>query len=121
VGGGRRLLPQRRRHAGGDFRFRVNVLPGDVDRSGGRVNSVDLLQVRRRQGTSAASAAGVSSSRGYSVFCDVNGNGAVSPVDMALVRSRLQTRLPAGEPTVPESSTTASITRDLFSVRAITA
>jgi len=119
--GGTDTFPSGDGTAGGDFRFRVNVLPGDVDRSGGRVNSVDLLQVRRRQGASTASAPGASSSRGYSVFCDVNGNGAVSPVDMALVRSRLQTRLPAGEPTVPTSPATASITRDLFSVRAILA
>ena len=77
--------------------------------------------MRRRQGTGTASASGVSSSRGYSVFCDVNGSGTVSPVDIALVRSRLQTRLPASEPTVPTSPATASITRDLFSVRAILA
>jgi hypothetical protein len=104
--------------AGGDFRFRANVLPGDVNRTGGRVNALDVLQVRRRLGATIGSPDGAASPRGYSAFCDVNGNGAVTAADVALVRSRYQTALPAAEPSAAAPPTllsgAASVTRDLF-------
>ena len=72
--------------AGGDFDFLVHRLAGDVDRNG-RVNALDLAEVKRRLGTSAASAA-------YNVFADVNGSGAVNALDLAATRRNLNRSMP---------------------------
>ena len=67
---------------GGDFRFRINVLPGDVN--GDRVvNALDMLDIRRRT---------------YSPTRDVNGDAALNAVDLWIVRAVLPSRLPASEP-----------------------
>jgi len=68
--------------AGGDFRFRVNALPGDVN--GDRVvNALDMLDIRRRT---------------YSPTRDVNGDAALNAVDLGIVRGALPSRLPVPEP-----------------------
>src|SRR5262249_22246412 len=78
---------------GGDFRFRFNVVPGDVNRNGG-VNAQDVILTRNRQGSSVAAPAN------YSVFYDVNGNGGINGQDLILVRNRQGAVLPVGEPSL---------------------
>jgi hypothetical protein len=73
---------------GGDFILPFNVLEGDVNHSGG-VNVTDYAQTLRRLGSSA----GVTTR--YSVFNDLNGNGAINFADLGLVRSRMGRVLPA--------------------------
>jgi hypothetical protein len=75
---------------GGDFRFRLNVLPGDVN-SDGRVSAADLLQVRQRLFRSASVPG--PAQRGYSPFFDVDTDGRIAARDMATVRSNLVARL----------------------------
>ena len=82
--------------AGGDFRFQLNVLPGDVDRSGGGVNSADVVQTRNRQLTSTTVLGTAPNT--YSVFHDVNGSGGINSQDVILVRNRQLRRLPAANP-----------------------
>ena len=48
---------------------------------------------------------------GYTIFKDVNGNAVVNNQDQSLVRARLATELPAGEPvayTFPPSASSAA-------------
>ena len=72
--------------AGGDFRFRINVLRGDANRNG-VVDAIDLLRVRLAHGSTTASA-------NYSPFADLDGNGRVNVVDLLLARSNQRRRLP---------------------------
>ena len=77
---------------GNDFRFQINVLPGDVSRNR-RVDAADLLQVRARQ--QSAGDTDDRSRGGYSIFHDVNGDGAVNVVDLVRVRRRIGSSLAA--------------------------
>jgi hypothetical protein len=77
---------------GGDFRFRFNVLPGDVDRSGA-VLADDYSAVKRKFFSSTASPG--SGAAAYSVFHDVNGSGSVLADDYSEVKKRFFTRLPS--------------------------
>ena len=81
---------------GGDFRFRVDILPGDADRNFERVNANDVALVRSRQNRTATETppAGV---QPYSPFVDLNGDGRINAVDVATVRARQNTSLPATE------------------------
>jgi hypothetical protein len=72
---------------GGDFRYRFNVLPGDITRNG-QVNVVDLGQTRRRT-------PGHHRPLPYDVLSDVNGDGAIDTQDQGLVTARLLDQLPA--------------------------
>jgi len=81
--------------AGGDFRFRINVLGGDVTRNG-RVDATDLLQVRQRQ--DVLSDPHRRSRTDYAVFHDVNGDGRINATDLALVRRQFGSTLPTTEP-----------------------
>jgi len=72
--------------ADGVLQFRVNVLPGDTDQSGGAVNAADVAQVRTR--------AREALDRSYTPFRDVDGSCSVDAGDVAIVRSRLRTQLP---------------------------
>jgi hypothetical protein len=98
---------------GGDFRFRLNVLPGDVNRTGA-VTVGDVTDVLTRQ----ASAPPLRPAR-YDAFDDLNGDGRINVQDLALVRRSMFTRLPSGEPAslaavpaLPPRNRPA--TRDLF-------
>jgi len=79
--------------AGGDFRFRLNVLPGDVDQSG-EVRSSDTIKVRRKSNTAPGDP-------DYSCYYDVDGSGEIRSSDTIKVRRKSNTELPDGEPTVP--------------------
>ena len=81
--------------AGGDFRFRFNVLAGDVDRNGVVVAS-DFSDVKRRFFTSTT-VEGSGSNR-YSVFHDVDGDGRIVAEDYSEVKRRFFNTLPQGEP-----------------------
>jgi hypothetical protein len=89
------LLPSGNGAAGGDYVYRLNVLPGDVTRNGG-VNALDVLQVRSR----------LTATNRYSVFCDVNGDGRINVRDTAGVRLNLSNVLPAGDPPMIASAST---------------
>jgi hypothetical protein len=81
--------------AGGDFAFRFNILPGDVDQSGA-VTGQDGNAVRARllQDTTMS---------GYSPLIDVNADGAITSQDGAITRMQLLHTLPDAEPTPPGS------------------
>ena len=81
--------------SGGDFRFRVNVLPGDANRSG-RVDAADVVQVRARQ--HVPTVAGGRSRSGYTIFHDVNGDARINALDVARVRRANGSALPPAEP-----------------------
>jgi hypothetical protein len=77
---------------GTDFRFDLNVLPGDVKQTGGPVTILDVIQTRNAQLTSAGAT-------GYSAFDDVDGSGSINILDVVDVRNRQLTSLPAGTAT----------------------
>ena len=85
------VFPSGNGTAGGNFEFRFNVLPGDVNQNG-VVQANDGLTVRAALGTST-STGGL-----YSVFKDINANGVIQSNDGLSVRSRLGSPLPSGEP-----------------------
>ena len=75
---------------GGNFLFRFNVLPGDVNQDG-YVEAVDGLLVRGALGSGAGQG-------NYSIFKDVNGDGYVLSGDGLLVLGHLGNSLPAANP-----------------------
>ena len=79
-----------------DTRFRLDVLPGDVDGSG-RVLAGDLVRARAQLPSHPGLPA-------YDPRADVNGSAGVLSDDVAAVRSRLFTRLPAADPAAPAAS-----------------
>jgi hypothetical protein len=89
--------------AGGDFNFRINVLPGDARQDGHNLGAfdgvlgTDVIKVRNAQFLSTTDAA-------YSPFDDVNGNGMVQGTDVIAVRNRQFTGLPTGNPVAPAGS-----------------
>ena len=87
--------------AGGDFEFRFDVLPGDVDRNGA-VNIFDTLAIRNREGTSTTSTTSTTSPgtapNTYTAHHDVDGDGAVTATDVVLTRDAQGTTLPGGTP-----------------------
>jgi hypothetical protein len=76
---------------GGDFAFRIDILPGDADRDG-RVTALDLTGVRQRLFRTTADVA--TGSRAYSPFHDLDGTGGINSADYFLARSTLFTSLP---------------------------
>jgi hypothetical protein len=80
---------------GGDFVFRMNLLPGDVNRSGA-VLADDFSEVKRKFFSSTSSPG--SGPGGYSIFHDVNGSGSILADDFSEVKRRFFNTLPAGEP-----------------------
>jgi hypothetical protein len=97
----------------------LTLLPGDANRDG-RVDAVDLRQVKSRHGTSI-SAPG-SGPRDYSPFHDLNGDGRINVLDEQLVRANylkslrgtLAEPLPPARVAAPTPARTAAITRGLF-------
>jgi hypothetical protein len=83
--------------AGGDFRFRLNVLPGDVDRSGS-VLANDFSDVKKKFFASTA-APGPAGAGQYSVLHDVDGSGSILANDFSEVKKRFFNALPGPDPT----------------------
>jgi hypothetical protein len=77
--------------AGGDFQFRLNILPGDTD-SDGAVGDIDYETFMDEFGV-----------RQTSLTSDFNCDNRVSLADFAIIRSALGSTLPSGEPTPPEA------------------
>jgi hypothetical protein len=98
--------------AGQDFNLALNVLQGDVDRTGSVV-ALDFSDVKARFFRSTASpGSGVT---GYSVFRDVDGNGSIVASDFSLVKGRFFDDLPTPPPA--ELTTRESITSHFFRMR----
>jgi hypothetical protein len=93
VGADKLLLDLESPAAGLDFSYRLYVLPGDVNRSGGVLGS-DVTLVRNAQNILPGSA-------GYTIFLDVNGSGSILGSDVTLVRNRQGFSLPTEEPVEP--------------------
>jgi uncharacterized delta-60 repeat protein len=65
------------------------VAPGDATLNG-RVDALDLGEVKRRLNSTTTSSAGP----GYSPFADLTGDGRVNALDLGAVKRRLNTRVP---------------------------
>ena len=79
--------------AGGDFNFRFNVLPADVNQDGAVTGSDgNTLRNHLLEDTSSGS---------YSAFSDLNADGAITGLDGAIVRMNLLQSLPASDPQAP--------------------
>jgi hypothetical protein len=85
------LMPSGNGVEGGDFTYRLNVLPGDLDHDGA-VNLFDLAYVQSHLGTTAHTL-------GYDAFADLDGSGTTTTVDRTAVLNHLFQSLPTGEPT----------------------
>jgi hypothetical protein len=81
--------------AAGGGAVRLSVLPGDVNRDG-RVNALDMAQVRAKMQTSTANPG--AGSRRYSPFHDVNGDGRINERDVLLVRAGQSRTVPVAPP-----------------------
>lgn len=92
-------LPSGNGTPGGDFAFRFNVLPGDVNRDGA-VNVSDFVLVRNRFGRTATSLGDPAAAlpNGYIPFHDVNGDGGINARDIVLTRRCVGNTLPTPEP-----------------------
>lgn len=87
---------------GGDFNFRINVLPGDIDNSQS-VTFGELGQMRLAVGQSTASP-------GYNYRYDVDGSGSITFAEVARVRARTGSGLSAfSEPSAPPPSQTFTL------------
>ena len=87
------LLPSGDAVAGGDFNFRFNILPSDVDQNG-VVTGLDGGGVRQHflQYTTTT---------GYNPLYDTYGKGEITGLDLLTVQGALLTSLPATDPTAP--------------------
>jgi hypothetical protein len=110
---------------GSDFLFRINVLPGDVNRSGS-VLADDFSGVKKRFFRSTADVG--SGDTGYGAFHDVDGNGNILAFDFSEVKKRFFNQLPTPAPVQSFASVMASdtrlridsrATRELFAVEPI--
>ena len=79
--------------AGGDFNFRFNILPGDVDQNG-VVTGQDGSDIRQHF-------LQFPSSPGYVSLYDTYGKGAITGLDLLTVQGALLTQLPTTDPTPP--------------------
>jgi hypothetical protein len=79
--------------AGGDFRFRVNVLTGDVD-GDGDTQQDDFGDVRLGMFTAPGRGS-------YNVRTDLNADGKVTVLDSIVARNSRNRTLPAGNPASP--------------------
>lgn len=78
---------------GGDFHFRLNMLPGDVD-ANNRTNISDTIQTRDRQFTQVGDLI-------YTVFHDMDGSGAINVLDTVRVANNQFGILPTPDPVPP--------------------
>ena len=106
---------------GGDLRFRLNVLSGDLNRDG-KVTYFDWLELRRRLGRSIQNPGPASGPAPYGAFFDANGDGSINTPDFLAVRRDLLQSLPGGTPAQAAAAgpSVTSITKELFASRPIT-
>ena len=97
--------------AGGDFRFRIDVLPGNVNRAGS-VLAEDFSAVKARFFRSTTNPG--SGPNPYSIFHDVDGSGAILADDFSGVKARFFTTLPASEPALSLSPKNRRILHEAF-------
>ena len=84
--------------AGGDFLFRLNVLPGDADRAATtRVTAIDLGFVKARINRAVTDAPNPSGAQ-YTAYADVNGDAKINAIDLGGVKARLNDTLPPPPP-----------------------
>jgi len=81
--------------AGGDLRYRLNVLTGDVN-GNGSVSLLDWVQERLRTSRSIANPG--AGTFAYGPLYDLNGDGKIDDADMRLIRRNLLRSLPAAAP-----------------------
>ena len=79
--------------AGGDFQYRLDVLPGDTSQSR-LVAAEDALTI-------IGGIISVPGQAGYSVLADLNGNGLIAAEDALAAIGRIVGFLPNGEPVIP--------------------
>ena len=89
-----------------DFRFRLNVLPGDVDRDGSVARS-DLLETIVAQGVEAGQI-------GYRPERDVDADGRIGMSDLRAVIRLQASRLPTAEPAPASNSVAGSAVDEFF-------
>jgi len=90
--------------AGHDFKFPVNVLPGNVDDTTVVLGN-DVILIRNAQFTDIASPA-------YKPHFDINGSGGVLGDDVILVRNRQFSTLPDGENDLNNPTLSLSLIQD---------
>jgi hypothetical protein len=95
--------------AGGDFSYRFDVLPGDVNQTAS-VDGNDLRAALDRQFTAVGQA-------NYDARFDLDGNGAINILDWAAVRDRMGTSLPAGSPSPAAPDAALAVLASEFSRR----
>ena len=86
---------------GGNFRFLVNISPGDVNRNG-VVLADDASDVRNRFFRSSVNP-GIGDAA-YTVFHDVDGSGSILANDFSAVKQRFFNRLPPAQAIVPATT-----------------
>lgn len=74
--------------AGGDFEFNFNVLPTDVNNTGG-ITSYDYVYIRQLEGK-------ITTDTGYLAKRDVDGNGVINSTDWQKALDRMSQTLPGG-------------------------
>jgi hypothetical protein len=99
--------------AGGDFRFRFNVLGGDATQDG-HVDSLDVAAVKRRLNRSISSP-GTGASP-YDLFHDVTADGRINALDVSAVQQRLNRRMPAAAGPAAQSKPLSggAVTQEFF-------
>jgi hypothetical protein len=74
--------------AGGDFEFNFNVLPTDVNNTGG-ITSYDYVYIRQLEGK-------ITTDTGYLAKRDIDGNGVINSTDWQKALDRMSQTLPGG-------------------------
>jgi hypothetical protein len=101
--------------AGGGFRFRLNLLPGDANRDGS-VDALDLAYVKQRLNRTAANPG--TGAAAYTPFADLNADGRVNAPDLSAVKQWLNHKMPTGDPSQVSPAAAArpgySITKDVL-------
>jgi len=93
---GAQLGPSGDGQPGGDFDFRFNALPGDIDRDA-FVGVLDINPMRNGLGKAAGQS-------GYDSAADLDGDGFIGVLDINPLRDGLGTSLPTEEPEVPQTT-----------------
>jgi hypothetical protein len=88
---GSSLLPSGDGTTGGNFNFRFNILPGDVEQHG-TVTAQEAIDVRNHY-------LQFTTTPGYSVFMDTIAKGRITGLDYNNIVAAINTTLPAADPT----------------------